>query len=232
MKAQTEKKTKNTLLMVKKLSAYIYMPIIFACLGVLILYISLSPIIKNASSILALITSDSASSFVDELSDEFVGSTVSGGDVSVKDIGYPKYNSKFAELSCDRLSLKAPVYHGDNDMCLHFGVGIPAYGTIPGFSKSVIVSGHNSTFFAPLENVQTGDIFTFATNYGQFEYEVKNIEIMSENDFDESVLKDKSGDKLILYTCYPFSFVGGVGDSRLFVTCDLISGPRVYDAEV
>ena len=139
-------KKKNTS-KIKRLSAYVYMPIIFASIGVIILYFALSPVIKNITAVLAMITSDGASSFSNELSDSFVGSDVSGDTVDASRVDYPDANSKFAELECERLNLDVSVYSGDNEKCLRFGAGIPAYGNIPGFDKTVLISGQMQHFF-------------------------------------------------------------------------------------
>ncbi len=217
---------------IKRLSAYFYMPIIFASIGIIIIYFALSPLIKNVTSVLAMITSDSASSFSDELSDAFVGSDISGKTVDASKVEYPATNSKFAELYCERINLEVSVYCGDSENCLKFGAGIPSYGNIPGFNKTVLVSGHNATFFAPLKDVQVGDRFVFTTNYGVYTYEVSELEVKKAKAFDPSILNNSDGEKLILYTCYPFSFIGGATKERLFVHCNLVSGPEVVYSEV
>lgn len=231
MNNDTLNKKKNSS-KIKRLSAYFYMPIIFASIGIIVIYFALSPVIKNITSVLALITSDSASSFSDELTDAFVGSDTSGKTVDASKVKYPSANSKFAKLSCERLNLDVSVYSGDGENCLKFGAGIPLYGNIPGFNKAVLVSGHNATFFAPLKDVQIGDRFIFTTNYGVYTYEVSELEVKKAKDFDPSILKNPDGEKLILYTCYPFSFIGGATKERLFVHCNLVSGPEVVYSEV
>lgn len=208
------------------------MPIIFASVGVLLLFVSLSPVIKNVSSVLALITSDSASVFSDEVKDVFSGSDNDGNTVKASEVEYPEANSKFAELFCERLSLDVSVYCGDNEDCLRYGVGIPVYGNIPGFKRTVLVSGHNATFFAPLKDVEVGDRFVFTTNYGVYTYEVTELEVKKAKSFDPKSLNDSQGDKLIMYTCYPFTFIGGATKDRLFVHCTLVSGPEVVYPEV
>lgn len=217
---------------IKRLSAYVYMPIIFASIGVIILYFALFPVIKNITAVLAMITSDGASSFSNELSDSFVGSDISGDTVDASRVDYPDANSKFAELECERLNLDVSVYSGDNEKCLRFGAGIPAYGNIPGFDKTVLISGHNATFFSPLKDVQAGDRFVLTTNYGVYTYEVSELEVKKAKDFDPAILQRADGDNLILYTCYPFSFIGGATRERLFVHCTLVSGPKVVYPEV
>lgn len=226
-KLKTQKSSK-----IKRLSAYVYMPIIFASIGIIILYIALSPIIKNVTSVLALITSDSASSFSDKLTDGFIGSEHSGDAVDASDVKYPTANSKFAELTCERLDFHVSVYCGDNENCLKYGAGIPLYGSIPGFNRTVLISGHNATFFAPLKDVEVGDRFVLTTNYGVYTYEVSELTVMKAKSFDVKALNNSDGEKLILYTCYPFTFIGGATKDRLFVNCTLISGPTVSFSEV
>lgn len=224
MKITTNKPKHST----KRLLAYIYVPIIFCCVGCGLLYLIFLPIIATASSTLSLITSNSITAFDSGITDIFKGSSYSGETVDCSDIKIPTENTRYANLICGRINLNVPVYYGDNDVCLHYGAGQFLGSMLPGFGSPTLIAGHNSTFFAPLKNAKNGDNFDLITNYGIYTYRVSEIKIMNKNLFDKSILSQKNN-QLILYTCYPFTPVSGVRTDRLFLFCEMVSGPMVVN---
>ena len=86
---------------------------------------------------------------------------------------------------------------------------------------------HDTTYFKKLEKVKKGQSFEFTTEYGVYEYKVKDIKIVEEDKYDEAY--DLSADKesLVLYTCYPFGKLKGTKEKRMFVYLDKVTGPDI-----
>lgn len=144
---------------------------------------------------------------------------------STKDLSeilVPRLDEHYGMMSCDRISLSAPVYYGDSEKALQNGVGHYALSGLPGEGKPILMSSHDSTYFAPLEQVTIGDIITINTNYGEFNYSVTATLVAEEAD---TTAYDLTQDKeqLILYTCYPFGQLVGNRNERFFVYCDLVT---------
>ena len=91
-----------------------------------------------------------------------------------------------------------------------------------------MLAGHNTTHFKPLQNVEVGDIFTFTTSYGIYQYEVTNTRIADHEDGSAYNLLLEE-EQLIMYTCYPFEAMAGTKTDRLFVYAKKIAGPAVVN---
>ena len=92
----------------------------------------------------------------------------------------------------------------------------------------VLLAGHNQTYFLPFQYAEVGDIFKFSTYYGEYEYEVKRVEVYDENDLWSYVVDNlDEKEELVMYTCYPFHVVVGRKTDRMTLFCDRISGPDV-----
>lgn len=217
---------------VKRLMAYFYMPLIFTVIGYAILYVACAPVIELASTIGTMILVKDVPSFQTELGSIYEGVTFQIDSqpetVSVKEVEWPTIGKQYGKLSCDRIGLETPVYFGDSNAILKNGAG-QYHGTfLPGYGKPIMLCAHNTTFFAPLQNVETGDIFTFTTNYGIYQYQVTGTRIADHNDSTAyDLLQDN--EQLIMYTCYPFERMVGTKTDRLFVYADKIAGPVVVD---
>ena len=137
----------------------------------------------------------------------------------LNDSNIPELGSKYGSIHCERVDLSVPLYYGDDDVSLQKGVGQYPSSGLPGSGKPILVSGHNNTYFAPLEQIIEGDIVTIITEYGSFDYEVVSKLIADAKDttvYDSSLSKEQ----LILYTCYPFGKLVGKLDTRIFFYCD------------
>jgi LPXTG-site transpeptidase (sortase) family protein len=201
------------------------MPVIFSCLAAVLLIAVLYKPMSGALGLISLFTSDTASQG-DSLSDIYKGSAYTGATVDNSSIEIPYIGAKYAVLECSTIGLSTDVYYGDTDKCLLYGAGTYPGSHLPGYGYPVLIAGHAQTIFNPLKDSAVGDIFTLTTNYGVYKYQVTSRVIINKDDFDTSVLY-KKGEKLILYTCYPFEKLAGVKQQRLFLYCDLISGPKV-----
>ena len=74
---------------------------------------------------------------------------------------------------------------------------------IPGEGKTILLAGHNNTFFNDLQHAEAGATVTITTHYGVYTYEVTGTEIL---DYQDETAYDftRTDENLILYTCYPF----------------------------
>lgn len=147
--------------------------------------------------------------------------------IKLSDISTPKYGDQYGEITCDKLQLKAPVYFGDRGNILKKGAGQYNGSFLPGEGETILIGAHDTTYFKKLENVKKGQIFEFTTEYGIYEYKVKDIKIVDEDKYD--VAYDLSADKesLVLYTCYPFGKLKGTKEKRMFVYLDKVTGPDI-----
>ncbi len=155
------------------------------------------------------------------------GNNNSNSNTSSPDLSKPSENTRYATLVCDRLGINVPLYFGDSDMALLYGAGQYAGSSLPGYGSPILIGGHNTTYFSPLENVAVGDIFKIETNYGLYQYQVTSTSIVKDSDVD-SAYSLSGGEQLILYTCYPFVTVTpGTKTQRMFVYANKISGPSM-----
>ena len=93
--------------------------------------------------------------------------------------------------------------------------------------KTILLAGHNNTFFNDLQHAEAGATVTITTHYGVYTYEVAGTEIL---DYQDETAYDftRTDENLILYTCYPFDALGFT-PNRFFVYAKYVSGP-VLDA--
>lgn len=157
----------------------------------------------------------------------FEGYTGEGADViDGNDIQFPTRGALYAKLAIDSCSLEADVYFDDSDEALSRGGVGQNYGTkIPGYGRPILICGHNNGKFNALQHVKIGDIVTMTTNYGVYEYQIRETAI---KDMDDPTAIDlyQEKEELILYTCYPFTTLR-LTRYRFFVYADKISGPEV-----
>lgn len=124
--------------------------------------------------------------------------------------------------------MDAPVYFGDNNDILRVGAGQYIGSFLPGYGRTIMLCAHNTTFFKPLQVIEAGDIITFKTSYGVYQYQVSRTDVKDHNDSTAyDLLQEK--EELVMYTCYPFETMVGTKTDRFFVYCEKISGPTVID---
>lgn len=147
-------------------------------------------------------------------------------------ITYPYPGDRYGEISIDGTTVSAPLYYGDDTATLNKGVGTfkDDIGVgIPGEGKTILLAGHNNTFFNGLQQVEAGDIVTIETHYGTYTYEVTDMGV---KDYQDTSAYDftRTDENLIMYTCYPFDALGFTSD-RYFVYAKYVSGPVLVDGE-
>jgi sortase A len=143
-----------------------------------------------------------------------------------KKITFPSFGDKFGEIIIDKASINVPVFHGDREEQLLKGVGHYNGSRFPGEGGNIVMAGHRNSVFKGLKDVAKGDIITLNTTYGKYEYKISEIKIIKGND--NSIVQPLDSEKLTLYTCYPFNYVGNA-PNRYVVIADLVSGKSVKE---
>lgn len=150
-----------------------------------------------------------------------------GKTIDLNQVVYPKYGEQYGKLECSRLKINAPVYFGDGGMLLESGAGSYAGSMIPGMGRTILIGAHDTTYFLGLEKVKKGDVFTFSTEYGIYDYKVTDFKVYDENSYDKAYDLRADKEKLVLYTCYPFGTLNGTKTQRMFVYLDKTAGPDI-----
>ena len=146
-------------------------------------------------------------------------------NINNQEVYRPDLGMEFATLKIDSVNLKHRIIHGDGDLELKKGIGHYAGSTLPGEGGNVVLSGHRDTVFRPLQDIKIGDEVDIETDYGLYKYKVVKTRVTDPKDNTVTMPTDK--EKLTMYTCYPFNYVGRA-PNRFVVECDYIG---VFDKE-
>ena len=227
-----------------RLLAYLGMPVAFCVIGYFVLWLALQPVWGIASAAVAFLVADDAPTFNPELTSIYdpnalkpavkpavkpSSDTKAKGTIDAKDIVFPLSGEQYGQISCDEIGLDAPVYWYDSDEILAYGVGQSLISNLPGFGQIIVLAGHNTTYFKPLENAAVGNVIRFKTNYCDYEYKVTNVQVYDEKELEHLLLSktEQEHEELILYTCYPFHAISGRKTERLVVFADRTAGTDV-----
>lgn len=112
----------------------------------------------------------------------------------------------FATLEIPKLEKTLPIVEGTDPDALKKGVGHLSNSVFPGQGEQILLSGHRDTVFRNFGELELGDTFIVKMPYGEFTYEIKDTEIVPEDD--TSVIREMGEEVLVVTTCYPFHFVG------------------------
>ncbi|NLS85059.1 MAG: class D sortase [Ruminococcaceae bacterium] len=212
-------------------AGYILFPLIFVIITVAILFALFAPTINPYIGLLSYVISDKEAYVSTELFTGISEDIAKSGMLPRSQINYPQTGDMYGNITVSDTSVDAPLYYGDATKQLNSGVGtyVGDMGAgIPGESKTVLLAGHNNTFFNGLQDVQEGATVTINTNYGQYIYEVTGTTITSDNDASAYDLA-QTNENLIMYTCYPFDALG-LTPVRFFVYAKYVSGPVIDPA--
>ena len=216
---------------INKLMAYIYMPLIFTIIGFVLFYIALSPVLNLVTNVGAMVVAEDIPSFTENLESAFVPPAIIDASeqentIDLSEVDIPSSGTHYAQITCERIGLDAPVYMDDTDAILKVGVGQYLGTSIPGFGKPIMLAAHCTTFFAPFEFIEVGDVVTITTSYGVYEYEITETSVV-EPPFKGAYDLAQEEEELIMYTCYPFKLLSGSRQKRLFVYGKKIAGPDI-----
>jgi sortase A len=126
---------------------------------------------------------------------------------------YPKINTRIGSITLPSLSLSWPIYEGTAEAQLARGVGHYLGSVLPGITDNSILSGHNSTVFNKIGELEIDDLIYVKTSPGLFIYKVTGFEIADRSD--ETVIQPSKNATLTLTTCYPFNAIGKTTDAFL-----------------
>ena len=208
--------------------SFIILPSIFFVVIYLLGYLAILPS-YNLLSAAGLMFSDSARDYSTEYTNIFVPVSKESNDkLPISEIQYPKTGEQFGELIIEDCSIENKLFFGDGSVPLRNGVGVYNGSFIPGYGKTILVAGHNNTYFNGLKNAEAGQKVTIRTSYGNYTYEITDTAVKKATD---TSAYDLSADKenLIMYTCYPFDELG-LTDKRFFVYAKYVSGPQIDKA--
>ena len=221
-----------------KLLAYIYMPVIFSIIAYFIIYIALKPYWDVAISAVSIIASGSNKIVSNEEKPPVYDPNAEMPKlkeaekpyIDARDIPEPISGNQYGQLTCEKVGLDVPVYWDDTYEILRKGAGQYPGTTMPGYGRMLLLSAHNVSHFRPLRDMEVGDIISFDTSYGEYEYEVTEIQVYNELDLEKWVLDHILDEEevLVMYTCWPFEFQAGRKTDRLTVKAKRISG---YDVK-
>ncbi len=209
----------------KNVKKFLAVPVIMCAAIALVSFLLSFSAVTDAVSIGSMFFSDKQVDYSKSFENIFVPTTNTSDTIDASEVDFPTINKQFGELKINKRDIDVKLFFGDGAIPLRNGVGVYAGSFIPGYGKTILVAGHNNTYFNGLKNVKTGDIVKINTSYGNYEYKVSGTKILNA---DNKKAYDLSADKenLILYTCYPFDTLG-LTEKRFFVYAEKISGPKI-----
>ena len=209
---------------------FILIPIIYFLLGYLILFLLIFPFRHTISSAIDLLFFNKPNSTEESVGNIFsTAPDISSGTIKLSSIKFPTYGARFGKVEISSAGINADLYFGDGTDQLKNGVGVYNGSSIPGYGQTILIAGHNHTFFHTLGKAKPGDKIQIDTNYGKYVYQIKKAQIRNASDTSAYNLQSKK-ENLILYTCYPFNEIG-LTAQRYYVYADMISGPKIDKQE-
>lgn len=127
-----------------------------------------------------------------------------------------------AYLVCPKIDLEMPIYHGTEQEALAAGIGHIETTSLPvgGSTSNCVISAHSGMpdmrAFDDIRQLELGDLFSLDALGRECVYEVDNIEVISQDDYDawkQAIALVPGEDTCLLVTCTPY----GVNDHRLLV---------------
>ena len=115
-----------------------------------------------------------------------------------------------ARLQIPRLGYDEIILEDANSRTLAFGPGRLLSAAAPGEPGNIVLAGHRTSWFKPLEGVKLGDIVELqwfdarTQRLTERTYTVQEINVVSPEDV--SLLMPTLDDALTLITCYPFNY--------------------------
>lgn len=118
----------------------------------------------------------------------------------------PRKHEAFGVLRIPRLNAKLPIVEGTDDTALSKGVGHYETTAFPLDQEQILLSGHRDTVFRNFGKLAIGDRLIVDMPYGSFAYEIRETEIVDEDD--TTVIRPMGEEVLTVTTCYPFRYIG------------------------
>lgn len=203
----------------KRILMYIMLPVLFVVIGYVLLFYGGSDLVQMVKDQVSLAMTKGAPDYPNGFDESLYQKAVEDGNAEQwSEVPLPSIGTSYAIIRSEQLQIQADVYYGDSEEAFSNGVGQYTGSSIFGCGKPILIGGHDTTYFAGLENAKAGDVFSVQTNYGEYTYEVTETKIAKASDNSAYDLK-KDEEQLILYTCYPFGKVNKERENRFFVYC-------------
>lgn len=209
--------------------AYVCTPLLYCAAAYLLTALIAYPFVSGALSLASFAVSQRAAE-TPVSGEEIVSlSDVTDGVINSADIHFPNFGEQLGTLTVTHADgsayIEAPLWFGDEKEQLKNGVGVFYGSSAPGYGSTVLIAGHNHTYFKPLKGAEVGDTVTVNTYYGVYVYEITAIEVKQVTDTSHyDLLADN--ENLLMYTCWPFGSIG-MTPTRLFLYGRYVSGPMV-----
>jgi sortase A len=139
-----------------------------------------------------------------------------------------------AQLKISRLKYDEYVLDNASPRTLAFGPGVVGNGVSVGKTGNLVIAGHRTSWFLPLEKITSGDRIELEwldAGRGELrtrEYRVERIAVTEPTDV--SLLRGGEDDALTLITCYPFGYAAG--SPQRFVVRAVPVGASVESAKL
>lgn len=215
--------------------SFLILPIIFFIGTYLVIYLAFAPTLTTIVNAGSLFFSDVKMDYSTDYENIFVPASENDSlkaiekdnktYIDISSFVFPKYGNQFGKLTIEDCDIDCKLFFGDGDVALRNGVGIYNGSFIPGYNGTILVAGHNHTYFNGLKNASEGQIVEIKTNYGDYEYRITGFEVKKSTDSSAYDL-DADYENLIMYTCYPFDELG-LTTYRYFVYAEYVSGPQI-----
>jgi sortase A len=186
---------------------FVFYPIILSVIVIAALTAAILPVAMPYAKMMDVFFLDKAPQF----DEGHIASAVPEGATAA----IPNEGAEYGTVLIDSVDIDAPLYYGDTPGELLKGIGTYTGAYIPGKGHTVLLAGHNNTFFNSLGKVKIGDRVVIETDYGEFSYEVaakKEITAADTSAFD----LEQEEENLILYTCTNDT-VFGTSENRTLV---------------
>lgn len=219
---------------------FIFMPLIFSVLILGICYLVVAPQLESYASIAKMFILEEKPQNANESRNLFVPVPevsyeseekkpvdTTPKEVSIKDIDFPHVGDQFGELIIEDCQIDVKLFFGDSRPILEDGCGLYTGSFLPGFGGTILIAGHNNTYFNHLKYAEPGQKVKIRTSYGNYVYEITDIQVKHHTDKSAYDLAAKT-ENLIMYTCHPFDTLG-LTPYRAFVYAKFISGPTVNE---
>ena len=119
-----------------------------------------------------------------------------------------QYGDKLGRIWVEGTNVDCGLYLGDDEAEFSRGAGCRAQSdcVLPGENGTVFIGAHTGTYFADLGSCQIGAIIHLDTDWGDFAYQITDMQVILETDIDK-VRWGASEPSCILYTCSPFGIL-------------------------
>lgn len=123
-------------------------------------------------------------------------------------------------ITLPSLELSWPIFEGTEEEQLELGVGHYLGSVLPGLNDNSILSGHRTSVFNRIGELEINDLIQIETEPGIFTYQVRGFEVVDRDD--QTVIGPTPTAVLTLTTCFPFNSLTRTTQAFI-VEADLIS---------